>query len=47
MQPNANPSLPQIGQRLVQDGLQTFLYNLSGMHTLNLKIDGDMEFKVG
>jgi hypothetical protein len=45
--PNANPTLPNIRQGVIQDDLQTFLFHMSDMHTLTLKIEKDMEFQRG
>jgi hypothetical protein len=45
--PNANPTLPNIRQGVIQDDLQTFLFHMSDMHILTLKIEKDMEFQRG
>jgi hypothetical protein len=47
VRPNANPTLPNIRQGVIQDDLQTFLFHMSDMHTLTLKIEKDMEFQRG
>jgi hypothetical protein len=40
---NANPPVYQMGQEVIQDGLQILLFHL----TLTLKIEEDMEFHIG
>jgi hypothetical protein len=40
-----NPLLLKHGHRVLQDGLQTFLFNLLGMHTPTPKIQEVMEFQ--
>jgi hypothetical protein len=42
---NANPSLANIEQGVIHGGLQRFLYHLADIHTLTLKIEGDIEFQ--
>jgi hypothetical protein len=39
-----NPPVHKIGQGVLQDGLQTFLFNLVDMHTPYPNIEEDMKF---
>jgi hypothetical protein len=39
-----NPSVHKIGQGVLQDGLNTFLFDLVDMHTTYTNIEEDMEF---
>jgi hypothetical protein len=41
---NANPPVHQVGQGVIQDGLQIMLFHLNDMHRLTPKIEEDMEF---
>jgi hypothetical protein len=42
---NVNPTVHQVGQGVIQDGLQTLFFQLSDMHILTPKIAEDMEFQ--
>jgi hypothetical protein len=41
----ANLPLPKIGQGMIQGGLQRMVFHLNDMHTVALKIKGDIEFQ--
>jgi hypothetical protein len=41
---NINPPVNQVGQGVIQDGLQILFFHLSDIHTLTLKIEEVMEF---
>jgi hypothetical protein len=42
-----NSPVRKLGQRFLQDGLQTLLFDLGDMHRPPAKIEDDMEFSKG
>jgi hypothetical protein len=44
---NINPPVNQVGQGVIQDGLQILFFHLSDIHTLTLKIEEVMKFQRG
>jgi hypothetical protein len=44
---NINSPLHKLGQGVLQDGLETSLFDLSDMHRPTLKMEKDMEFERG
>jgi hypothetical protein len=43
----ANPPLSKIRQGVIQGALSWLVFHLDDMHTLTLKIEGDIEFQIG
>jgi hypothetical protein len=44
---NANPPVHQVGQRVIEYGLQTLLFHLNDMHRLTPMFEEDIEFQRG
>jgi hypothetical protein len=42
---NANQPVNQVGQGVIQEGIQTMIFHLSDVHRLNPKIEEDMGFR--